>query len=363
MDKKILGIIAIAAVSSHVSVWAQQAGAQRVGPSTAPPLAQTQQQPATAPQGGRVAPMDAPALPAQPQVQPPTVRSLAAPPVQPMPAPLPMAGAPLPRPDLVNEAIDSTAPLTPEEILRLRQELDKRARAAAQPLAPQAKPTTRVLQIDMSPGATPEVVRISRSEGTVVTFIDAAGRPWPIENADNFNPKALDIALFGKNGLSIASKVEQGIGNIAIRLEGMSGALTIRVVVGHASIREVDYTVDMQVPRYLPGAPAPVGAVVSQPAIGVDELLDFLLRTPPSTAKPLQIEGLQGGLAWQTASGRMMLRTEKLVLSPNARRRQSSSDGMTVYELPLSPVVLVSDDGRITNVRISGFSLSQEARK
>lgn len=349
-------------LASHVAVQAQDMGAQRVSPASGQP-------------SNRVVPLEAPALDRQPaatgqaagaaQAQQPQFLPLAPQPTpMPMPSPLP-ARASI---DLVNEAIDSVAPLSAEEIIRLRQELDRRAKAAATPLAPQAKPTTRVVQVDLSPGAVPEVIRISRAEGSIVSFIDAAGRPWPVENADNFNPKALDIALFGKNSLSIGSKVDQAVGNIAVRLEGMSGALTFRVLVGHAATREVDYTVDMQIPRYLPGAPAPVGAVVTQPAMGVDELMDYLLRTPPRDAKSLKVEGLAGAMAWQTPSGRLMLRTDRLVLSPNAKRRQSSSDGMTVYDLPLTPVVLVSDDARIVNVQISGFSVtqaqsSQEGRK
>jgi intracellular multiplication protein IcmK len=267
--------------------------------------------------------------------------------------------------DRVEESVNMIAPLTAEEILRLRRELNVRQKAAVEPLIPQGKPSTRLARIDLSPGATPEVIRISMSEGAVVSFIDAAGRPWNIENADSFNPTGFDIAAFGKNGLSIAAKMEQAIGNVAVRLEGMSGAITFKVLAGHTASRDLDYAIDLQVPRYLPGVPAPVGAVIAQPSLGVGELMDYLLRTPPRDARELKVEGIVGAMAWQTPSGRIMLRTDKMVLSPDAKRRQSSSDGMTVYELPVTPVALVSDNGRLINVQISGFSIStqQEARK
>lgn len=334
-------ILAFALAALATGAFAQGAGIQRITPTPAP----------------GVAPLAAPNL-----SQPPAAAAPAAAPQQAYrPAPTPMPGAPMP--DLVQESINMLAPMTPAQIRELRLELERRQKAAAEPMGFQGKPSTRLARLDLSPGATPEVIRISMSEGAVVSFIDAAGRPWPIENADSFNPTAFDIAAFGKNAISIASKVEQAVGNIAVRLEGMSGALTFKVLSGHAASRDLDYSVDLQLPRYLPGVPAPVGMVVTQPSLGADELMDYLLRTPPRDARSLQVQGIVGALAWQTADGRLMLRTEKLVLSPNAKRRQSSSDGMTVYELPLTPVALVSDDGRMVNVQISGFSISQESRK
>lgn len=338
-------IAVLALLSLGASAMAQTAGIQRVSPNQAQKPAQP------------VSPMAAPVLAQQAPVAQPTIQQ----PARVMPTPLPGTGF-----DRVEDSVNMIAPLSADEILRLRRELNVRQKAAIEPLAPQGKPSTRLARVDLSPGATPEVIRISLSEGAVVSFIDAAGRPWNIENADSFNTAGIDIAAFGKNGLSIAAKMDQAIGNVAVRLDGMSGAITFKVLVGHSSTRDLDYAIDLQVPRYLPGVAAPVGAVISQPSMGAGELMDYLLRTPPRDAKELKVEGLVGAMAWQTASGRIMLRTDKLVLSPDAKRRQSSSDGMTVYELAVTPVALVSDNGRLINVQISGFSIATtktEARK
>lgn len=340
----LLVVAGVAGLAAAGGAFAQ-AGIQRVQP-------QAQAQPAQP----SVAPMAAPAIGAAPPS--PAAQQKAQRPAM----PTPMAGEPL---DLVKESINSVAPLSVEEIKRLRTELKKRANAATEPLSPVAKPSTRVATLDLSPGSTPEVIRISLSEGAVVSFIDAAGRPWPIEHADNFNPVGFDIATFGKNSISIASKMEQAVGNVAVRLEGMSSALSFKVLSGNEAARELDYAVDLQVPRYLPGAPVPIGSVSTQPALGVDELMDYLLRTPPRDAKQLKVDGLPGAMAWQTPTGRIMIRTDATVVSPNAKRRQSGSDRMTVFDIPPTPYVTVmnSDDGRFVNVRISGFSISQEARK
>lgn len=338
------------------AVNAQGSGIQRVSPSAqgaAPTVAMS------APEIGATPPSPPAAAPAASAPANSAQASRRSGGNTPMPMPLPGTFMP----DLVNDSIQMVAPLSVEEIKRLRLELDKRSRAVTEAMAPQGKPSTRVVRLDLSPGATPEVIRISRSEGSIVSFIDAAGRPWPIEKADSFNPTGIDIASFGANSISIASKMDQAVGNIAVRLEGMSGAMSFKVLSGHAAVREIDYSVDMQVPKYLPGVPAPVGSVVTQSSIGVDELMDYLLRTPPRSAKELKIDGLPGAMAWQTSAGRIMFRTDRLLLSPNAKRRQSSSDGMTVYDIPATPVALLSIDGRMVNVQISGYSITKEARK
>lgn len=267
---------------------------------------------------------------------------------------------PVPGSELVRDAINMVAPLDADQIRTVRKELQRRASAGTEPIAPQAKPSSRVASIDLSPGATPELVRISMSEGAVVSFIDAAGRPWNVKKADSFNPNGLDIALFGDNSISVASKMDQAVGNVAVLLDGMSSPLTFRVISGHAASRELDYSVVMQLPRYLPGQPVPVGQIASQPSLGVDELMDYLLRTPPRGAKALKVDGLPGSMAWQTPSGRIMLRTDKMVLSPNWKRRQAGTDGVAVYDLSVTPFVLVSDEGRMVNVKISGFSINQQ---
>lgn len=339
MNRGLIALLLVAAVQAH----AQTAGMQRISPA--------------GPAAG-VQPVAAPEL-ATPEFQQAKPAGVARGPrgVAPMPTPMPQA------PNLVDQSLTMLAPLTAQEILQLRAELTKRQRAAAQPLAPQGKPSTRLARIDLSPGATPEVIRISTSEGAVVSFIDAAGRPWPVENADNFNPTAFDIASFGPNAISVAGKINEAVGNIAVRLSGMSGALTFKVLSGHSDTRNLDYAVDLEVPRYLPGAPAPVGEVITQTPIGVSELMNYLLRTPPRDARELKIVSLPGAMAWQTSSGRLMLRTDRMVLSPNAARRQSSSDGMTVYDLPLTPVVLVADGGRMVNIQVDGISVAKDAKK
>lgn len=276
----------------------------------------------------------------------------------PMPAPLPSGAVQGPL-DLKREALERIAPLTEQEILELRRDLDKRSAAMNQPLDPVGRPVRRQVTLDLSPGSAPEVVRAAFAQGSVVSFVDAAGRPWPVLHADNFAPQGFDIATFGGNGVSVGVK-SGGVraGSIAVLLEGLSSPVSFSIVTGQ---REVDYSVEVQLPRYLPGAPVPVGAVEQGPSLGAADLMNFLLNTPPRDAVALTVDAANMK-AWQISPQRMIVRTDALLASPAWQRRQASATGMSVYDVPVTPVVLVAGPGQLTTVRISGFTGTKEQR-
>ena len=280
----------------------------------------------------------------------------------PMPTPMPAGSVAATRApaDLKQEAIEQTAPLTVREILELRRELQDRADAINQPLGPIGKPVRRLITMDLSPSAAPEVVRSSFGQGTVVTFLDAVGRPWPILAAENFNPRGLDVAVLGTNGVSIGVKSPATrIGNIAVQLEGFASPVTFTVAIGQ---QEIDYSVEMQLPRYLPGAPAPVGSVEALPSLNAPQLLDYLLGTVPVGVRALASNA--GNVkAWQLNATTMVVRTEGMLASPRYNRRQSSANGVNVYELPISPSLILAAQGQMQTVSLSGFEGTKEQKQ
>jgi intracellular multiplication protein IcmK len=302
--------------------------------------------------------MAAPNIPAPQQpstVAPPHIATPGAPP---MPTPLPGGAMPAPA-NLKQEAIDRLAPLSPSEIIELRQELSRRAAATVQPLEPVGKPVRRFVALDITPGATPEVIRTAFSQGSVISFVDAAGRPWPVSQADNFNPTGFDAATFGPNAVSVGVRSPTSrSGSIAVLLEGLPTPLSFSVVTGQ---REVDYSVEVQLPRYLPGQPAPVGAVEQIRSLGAADLMNFLLNTPPREARALQSDS-PTVTAWQISPERMIVRTEAMVASPAWQRRQSSTAGVSVYDLPVTSRVLIAAQGQMMSVRVSGFTATREQK-
>lgn len=272
------------------------------------------------------------------------------------PVPVPLAP-----PNLRNEALERLAPMTPEEVLGLRRDLDARSKAMQQALEVQAKPVRRQVMLDLSPGSTPEVVRTTFAQGSILSFVDAAGRPWSVTAVENFNPAGFDAALFGTNSVSVGVLQPQArAGNIAVLVEGVATPLMFTFVTGQP---EVDYALEVQLPLYVPGLPPPVGALQVMPSQNVGQLMDFLMGTPPRLAQSLKTNASQVK-AWQISPTKMIVRVEGIVVDPPFSRHQASQSGVGVYEVPLTSSILVSlkTQNQLSKVAITGLSATLEQK-
>lgn len=263
------------------------------------------------------------------------------------------------QPNLVNETIDQVAPLTADEVIKLRKELTTRQKALTENVSGRApaKTSTQIYNIDLSPGAVPPVVRIEVAQGSIISFLDATGKPWPARVADNFAPKLLTVSQFTEHQLSVGTGSSNPINvSVAVALEGLPTAITFSVISGQS---KVDSQVHMVIPKYRDGAPPEVGALRGQPSLNSRDLLSFLLRTPPQDAKPLTVEGVPGVLAWQIAKDRMVVRSANKVVSGYFRAQgpQGLGDGTEVYEMPLSPQVSFIYNDRMVSAKVSGFTV------
>lgn len=272
-----------------------------------------------------------------------------------MPSPMPS-----PRVNLVNEAVDQIAPLTVEEVRRLRAELEDRGGAMRDNASgrPPAMQTFSRFDLDLSPNATPPVVRVTPGQGIIVTFEDLNGKPWPVKLGDNFGTRTgVSSREFTENSLSIDVSRDSSMGNVAVALEGLATPIVFTVVAGQA---KTDYWAQMVVPGWVGGKPPSVVAS-PLPSHKARELTDYLMRTPPSSAKLLKVEGLSGVMAWESKPGVMVLRTNAMVTSPSTTKLPSS-DGMAVYEMPVSPAVMASVNGKFVSIKISGYTVGGIAK-
>ncbi len=272
--------------------------------------------------------------------------------------PMPLPFSP---PDLKSEALDRIAPMTPEQVRELRRDLDARTKAMQQALEVQAKPVRRQVVIDLSPGATPEVIRTTFAQGSILSFVDAAGRPWNVKTVENFNPTGFDASLFGTSSVSVGVvQPSARAGNIGVLLEDVSTPLMFTFVTGQP---EVDYALEVQLPRYAPGLAAPVGAVDQAPSSNAAELMNYLLNTPPSSAKALKTDSPHVKV-WQISPTKMIVRAEGMLVAPAFSRQQSSQTGVSVYETPLSPHILLSlkTQSQLAKVGVSGLGPTVEQK-
>lgn len=249
-----------------------------------------------------------------------------------------------------NEMLRQNMPLTPRQVLKLRQQIDQAQRASATPPNIPPKPVSSTIMVNLAPGATPPAVRLSQGYVSSLVFVDSTGTPWPVASFDVGNPKAVNMQWDGKsNILLIQSVAPYATGDIVIRLVGLPTPITLQLVSGQ---RVVDYRVDLHVSGIGPNTKElPVGTDLPNNASQL--LLGVLDGIAPAGAKLLHIPG-SNDQAWVLGE-RMYLRTRLTVLSPGWIGKMTSPDGMQAYELPKTSTVLVSKFGEPVQLKVEGF--------
>ncbi|OGT47752.1 MAG: hypothetical protein A3E83_04935 [Gammaproteobacteria bacterium RIFCSPHIGHO2_12_FULL_41_20] len=258
-----------------------------------------------------------------------------------------------PQPDATaafDTMLQKNMPLTPQQVVQLRQEIDAAQRAASIPATIPPKPVSTTLIINLAPGTTPPAIRLAQGYVSSLVFVDSTGSPWPIAAFDIGNPKNVNIQWDGKSNVMLMQAVAPYMaGNMVIRLAGLPTPVTLELVSGQ---RVVDYRVDIHVSGLGPNTKdLPIGTALPESANQL--LLNVLDGVAPSGSKALMVKGgdCQAWLLGDT----MYLRTRLTVLSPGWVGKMMSPDGMQAYEMQKAASVLVSRYGEPIELKIEGF--------
>jgi intracellular multiplication protein IcmK len=242
-------------------------------------------------------------------------------------------------------------PLSPNQILNLHNRLDDTQRAAATPAYSRSpEPTSTSLVLNLSPGASPPVIRLALGFVSSLVFVDSTGAPWPIEAYDIGNPTAFNITWNKKNNtLMLQARAAYTYGNMAVKLVDLNTPVMLTLVPGQ---RVVDYRVDLRVPGLGPNAkPDIIGSGLPDEAD--ERLLNVLDGIPPDGSKRLRLVGADAE-AW-LIDDTIFLRTRFNVLSPAWLATMSSADGMNAYKMATTPLILLSRYGKTTQLHIEGY--------
>jgi intracellular multiplication protein IcmK len=249
-----------------------------------------------------------------------------------------------------NAMLQQNVPLTPQQVVQLRQQIDISQRAAAVTPNIPPKPVSTTLMVNLAPGTTPPAVRLAQGYVSSLVFVDSTGSPWPVASFDIGNPKAVNLQWDGKsNILLIQALSPYSDGDIVVRLVGLPTPITLELVAGQ---RVVDYRVDIHVSGIGPNTKdVPLGT--NLPSSANQLLLGVLDGVAPAGSKPLEVSGADCQ-AW-VLGDKMYLRTRMTVLSPGWVGKMTSIDGMQAYELPRTSSVLISRYGEPAELKLEGF--------
>lgn len=262
-------------------------------------------------------------------------------------------------PSSENETIDELAfkslsdklfPLSPEEIIRLKQLYHTSEFAQAASTGTPPKPTASSQFVNLSPGSTPPVIRLSQGFVSSLVFLDSTGSPWPISAYDLGDPQAFNIQ-WDKTGntLMIQANKLYTYGNLAVRLQGLNTPVMLTLIPGQ---KAVDYRVDLRMQGYGPNAKS-MPTEEGIPPSANELLLHILEGVPPGGSSRLIVSG-GDARAWLLRE-RMYVRTNLTILSPGWIASMTSADGMHAYELQKAPVLLVSWHGKVMQLKVEGL--------
>lgn len=241
-------------------------------------------------------------------------------------------------------------PLNTEQVVQLKQMNDTMDYAKSSPVGTPPKPTATSQFVNLSPGSTPPVIRLSQGFVSSLVFLDSSGAPWPIAAYDLGDPNAFNI-VWDKtsNTLMIQAMKAYNYGNLAVRLRGLNTPVMLTLIPGQ---KAVDYRVDLRVQGYGPNAKA-MPLETGIPPSASELLLHVLDGVPPPASKRLVITG-GDARAW-FANDRMYVRTNLTILSPGWLASMTSADGTHAYEMQKSPVILVSWHGKVMQLKVEGL--------
>ena len=241
-------------------------------------------------------------------------------------------------------------PLSTEQTVKLKKRYheDEYAQATSPETPP--KPTATSQFVNLSPGSTPPVIRLSQGFVSSLVFLDSTGAPWPITAYDLGDPNSFNIQWDkAGNTLMIQASKLYTYGNLAIRLKGLNTPVMLTLIPGQ---KAVDYRVDLRVQGYGPNAKQ-MPMAVNLPPSASDVLLHVLDGVPPAGSIRLIVSG-GDATAW-LVNERMFIRTNLTILSPAWIASMTSADGTHAYEMNKSPVLLVSWHGKVMQLKVEGL--------
>ncbi|MEA1938866.1 MAG: DotH/IcmK family type IV secretion protein [Pseudomonadota bacterium] len=246
-------------------------------------------------------------------------------------------------------AISSLLPLKPEEIAKLVGHLNDVQQAAAVPPGDPPKPMVKVETVSLDPGASPPLIRVSPGYVSAVSFLDASGAPWPIRDIAVGGQYNIPQPEEGANMIRITPLNRFGRGNMSVRLAGLNTPLSFVIETG---LDVAYFRYDARIPQMGPSAATPLIDRAPSVAIGNDALMAFLEGVPPTSARRLSVNGVDGRTTAYTLGEKMYVRTPLTLLSPGWNSHVSSADGMRVYEVTEAPVLLLADGGHMVRASI-----------
>lgn len=252
------------------------------------------------------------------------------------------------------ESVAQSMPMTPSQIIKLKQMIAASEQAAATSPGVPPKPVSTSMFVNLAPGTTPPVVSLAKGYISSLVFNDASGNAWPVESVDNGNPQAFNVTWNKKgNTIMIQALKAYTNGNLAVKLKGLSTPVMITLIPGQ---KTVDYRADLRISGLSPTSKHDVVGN-ALPVSANQQLLNVLDGVGPDKGKALSIAGNPNCQVWVVGK-KLYLRLPAYMdlLSPGYMGMMRSPDGTRAYEIDKTPSILVTENGKTVYKHIEGVA-------
>ena len=258
--------------------------------------------------------------------------------------------------DFRNEAFDQALktllPLRPDEIRTLLEHFDRTVESTQLPVHPYPRPELTVNNVSLDPGVAPLIVKLAFGYVTTISLLDSSGQPWPIEDISWVGEFLIQESEVHEEThiLRISPETKFAHGNISMRLKGLNAP----VIMTFETNRDlVHYRFDAIIPLLGPGAATPIidpGVTLTSGDVDMSIALGGVM---PNGAEVLNVSGVDGRTTAYIYNGLTYVRTPLTLLSPGWDSSVTSIDGTKIYALEETPVILLSDKGRMVRAHLT----------
>lgn len=282
------------------------------------------------------------------------------------------------------QSLDVLLPLTEEEIREVRRKTE-RIESAIEP-GP-ARMRTESRQLHVTPGAAPQVIRLTAGYSSTLVFQDVTGAAWPVLSIVLGSPSAFTASQprverdlltesqaeasqslaearnkasnaqkenLTSNIINIVPMTARASSNLVVNLQDCPYPVILHLLTDspHKGSRSSDALVVFRLDKGGPNAEMPkLGPGL--PETVTPELLGFVHGVPPSDAVMLDVTPEIPGLRVWKYGGKIYLRTSNSVVWP-AWQSVAGGDDMRVYVLPPTQSLVISIDGNHQKIVIPG---------
>ncbi len=256
------------------------------------------------------------------------------------------------RKEAFDQALKTLLPLKPEEIRTLLEHFDRTVESTELPVHPYPRPELLVQNISLDPGVAPVTVKLAYGYVTTISLLDSSGQPWPIEDISWVGDFKIQESQVQEttNILRVSPESKFAHGNISMRLVGLNAPV---IMTFETNRDAVHYRFDAVIPKRGPGATMPLIDPGVRLTSGDADMSIALSGVIPRDAKVLNVDGVDGRTSAYVYNGLTYVRTPLTLLSPGWDSSVTSADGTKVYALEETPVILLSDRGRMVRAYLS----------